>query len=324
MSTMRRTRLFALLAAAAAGPAAAVLAAAPAHNGQVAFRRFFDAAHRSGAIFLINPDGTGEHRLTHPPAGFVDAQDGPGDFSADGSRLVFTRSGHGHNALWTVNTATGAERRLTPAGSDDYDHGVYSADGRRIAFGRAQGPLKHDGLRVTLNVMAADGTHVRRLVDLNYKADLGRVAWSPDGSRIVYQAIRDRRTQQTHALFVIRSSGGRAHRIGPWRPAEFNTLDWSPDGTRLLIQLTPPGSSFGGDYATIRPDGSGRHQLTHLGPEATTGAARWSPDGNSIVFANRGVGGNDDIYVMRADGGGITAVTHTPAWESAPAWGPAR
>jgi TolB protein len=304
------------VAAALTTPIAAALAAAPAHNGQIAFRRFFDANHQRGAIFLINPDGRGERRLTHPPAGFVDAQYGPPDFSADGSRLVFTRSGHGPDALWTVD----------PAGSDGYDHGVYSADGRRIAFGRAQGPLKHGGLRVTLNVMAADGTHVRRLVDLNYEADLGRVAWSPDGRRIVYEAIRDGRTQQTHALFVIRSRGGRAHRIGPWRPAEFNTLDWSPDGTRLLIQLTPAGQSFGGEYATIRPDGSGLHDLTHLGPKATTGSARWSPDGASIVFANvsGGVDGNDDIYTMRADGTHITPVTHTPTWESAPAWGPAR
>jgi len=316
-----RKQLFALAAAAAAAvPTAAAIAAAPADNGQIAFRRFFDAKHRTGAIFLINPDGSGERQITHPPAGFIDSQYGPADFSADGSRLVFTRSGRGHDALWTVDTATGAERRLTPAGRDGYDNGVYSADGRRIAFGHVQGPLKHHDLRVTLNLMAADGTHVRRLVDLNYEADLGRVAWSPDGTLIVYVVAR--RTGQ--ALFVIAARGGRPRRISPWHKAEFNTLDWSPDGKRLLIQLTSFDSSFGGDYSTIRPDGSGRHQLTHFGPKATTGSARWSPDGASIVFANKGVGGNDDIYTMRADGSGITAVTHTPSWESAPAWGPAR
>ena len=57
---------------------------------------------------------------------------------------------------------------------------------------------------------------------------------------------------------------------------------------------------------------------------ANNGSARWSPDGTSIVFATDGVGGNDDIYVMRADGSAITPVTRTPSWESAPAWGAAR
>jgi Tol biopolymer transport system component len=320
---MRKILFFLTIAAAVAIPGAAG-ATAPGTNGQIAFRRFFDAGHRTGAIFLINSDGTGERQITHPPASAVDAQSEPPGFAPDGSKLVFTRSSrHGHDALWTVDNATGAERRLTPADKSEYGHGVYSADGRFVAFGHAEGPFKRNNLRVSLNVMAADGTHVRRLVDLGYRGDLGRVAWAPDGKRIVYDAARFG-SKPVHALFVVGARGGRPHRIGPWREAEANTLDWSPDGARVLIQWTPLDASFGGDYYTMRPDGSGLHRLTHFGPKATTGAAGWSPDGTSIVFANGGVGGNDDIYVMRADGSAITPVTQTPTWESAPAWGPAR
>jgi TolB protein len=319
---MRRIIFFLTIAATVAIPVAAG-ATAPGTNGQIAFRRFFDAGHRSGAIFLINSDGTGERQVTHPPAGAVDAQFGPPSFAPDGSKLVFTRSSrHGHDALWTVDTATGAERRLTPADKSEYGHGVYSPDGRLVAFGLAEGPVKHHNLRVSLNVMAADGTHARRLVDLGYSGDMERVAWSPDAKRIAYDAARFG-SKPAHALFVVAARGGRPHRIGPWRKTYFNTLDWSPDGARLLVQFTPLDASFGGDYYTIRPDGSGLHRLTHFGPAATTGAAGWSPDGTSIVFANAGVGGNDDIYVMRADGSSITPVRQTPTWESAPAWGAA-
>jgi Tol biopolymer transport system component len=295
-------------------------ATAPGRNGPIAFRRFFDNAHRRGAIFVINADGTGERQVTHPPTGYVDARFGPPGFSPDGARLVFTRSGRGHDALWTVDIAKGSARRLTPAGKGDYDHGAYSPSGRLVAFAHAQGPLKHNDLRATLDVMNTDGTRVRRLADLDYKGDLGRLAWSPDGRRIVYEVAR----RTGHALFVVSSRGGRPHRIGPWRKAEFNTLDWSPDGSRLLIQLTPFDASFGGDYSTVRPDGTGMRRLTHFGANAMTGAAGWSPDGTSIVFANGGVGGNDDIYVMRSDGSGVTSVTTAQTWESAPTWGPAR
>jgi TolB protein len=162
------------------------------------------------------------------------------------------------------------------------------------------------------------------VVDVGYRGDLGNIAWSPDGKRLVYDVARFGSKSVAHALFVVGARGGRPHQIGPWRRGEANTLDWSPDGARLLVQFTPPDSSFGGDYYTIRPDGSGLHGLTHFGPKATTGSAGWSPDGKSIVFANVGVGGNDDVYVMRADGTGITPVTDTPTWESAPTWGPAR
>lgn len=330
--SLRPGVLLALAVAAAVVPPAA-LAAPPGDNGQIAFRRFFDADHRSGALFLIDPDGTGERQVTHPPAGFIDAQNGPPDFAPDGSTLVFTRSGAGTDALWRVNADGTGEKRLSPKPrfahprghqiNQQNGNGVYSPDGRRIAFGRAEPPLRRHNLKVSLDTIGADGTHVRRLIDLGYHGDLGRIAWSPDGTRIAYEAARYGR-KPAHALFIVAARGGRPHRISPWRQAELNTLDWSPDGARLLISLLPLGSDFGGDYFTIRPDGGGLRRLTHFGPKATTGAARWSPDGTSIVFANAGVGGNDDIYVMHADGSAITAVTRTPAWESAPAWGAAR
>ena len=307
--------------------------ATPGKNGPLAFRRFFDAGHRSGAIFLINPDGTGERQITHPPTGAIDAQFDPPSFAHDGSKLLFTRSQAGTDSLWTVGADGGDERRLSrkprfahPVGhqvnQQNYD-GVYSPDGRRVAFGRADPPLRRNNLDASIDTMAADGTHVRRLVDLGYRGDFGRIAWAPDGRRIVYEAGRFG-SKFGHALFVVAARGGRPHRITPWRKVEVNTLDWSPDGAHLLIQTPPLDSDFGGDYYTIRPDGTGLRRLTHFGRKATTGSARWSPDGQAIVFANTGVGGNDDIYVMRADGSGITAVTQTPMWESAPAWGPAR
>lgn len=39
-----------------------------------------------------------------------------------------------------------------------------------------------------------------------------------------------------------------------------------------------------------------------------------------IVFADSGMGGNDDLYAMRADGGGVRRLTRTPQWESAAVW----
>ena len=47
----------------------------------------------------------------------------------------------------------------------------------------------------------------------------------------------------------------------------------------------------------------------------------WSPDGERIVFvSNRD--GNNEIYVMDADGGNLTNLTKHAANEFAPAWSP--
>lgn len=51
----------------------------------------------------------------------------------------------------------------------------------------------------------------------------------------------------------------------------------------------------------------------------------WSPDGRQIIFAttHQAVGASTDLFVMSADGTGITQVTHDPNWEDDADWGPA-
>jgi Tol biopolymer transport system component len=47
----------------------------------------------------------------------------------------------------------------------------------------------------------------------------------------------------------------------------------------------------------------------------------WSPDGGRIVFhSNRS--GNRDLYVINADGSGLTRLTDNPAGDGTPAWSP--
>src|SRR5437764_78409 len=100
----------------------AAKAAASAKNGQIAFRRFFDQAHRRGAIFLVSPDGTGERQITQPPADAIDAQFGPPSIAPDGSKVLFTRTQAGTDELWTVDVDDGHEQRISPM--PRFDHPV--------------------------------------------------------------------------------------------------------------------------------------------------------------------------------------------------------
>ena len=40
-----------------------------AANGQIAFRRYFNADQTKGALFTMNPDGSHIRQITHPPNG---------------------------------------------------------------------------------------------------------------------------------------------------------------------------------------------------------------------------------------------------------------
>jgi TolB protein len=51
-------------------------------------------------------------------------------------------------------------------------------------------------------------------------------------------------------------------------------------------------------------------------------APAWSPDSTRIVFTSDGADETGEIYVMNADGSGLTRLTDDPAYDAFPAWRP--
>ncbi len=73
-----------------------------------------------------------------------------------------------------------------------------------------------------------------------------------------------------------------------------------------------------GNLYSILPTGAGLKKLTATG---SVQGAQWSPDGTRIAFSDLR-SGNYDIYVMKANGSGVTRVTTSIANERNPTWSP--
>jgi WD40 repeat protein len=83
------------------------------------------------------------------------------------------------------------------------------------------------------------------------------------------------------------------------------SCDVSPDGAWLVLWASSPSE----DLLLIRPDGSELRQLTNdLARDRTP---FWSPDGSRILFASDR-SGKYEAWTIRADGSGLTQVTHLP------------
>jgi Tol biopolymer transport system component len=81
----------------------------------------------------------------------------------------------------------------------------------------------------------------------------------------------------------------------------------------FATEFTRPSQIF-----SMRPDGSGLRQLTHLKKGHSAKMPEWSPDGTRIAYVRDG-----QVWVMDADGSGKTRVTSTDGFrDKNPSWSP--
>ena len=132
-------------------------------------------------------------------------------------------------SLYIIPMSTGREvRRLTDAVSG----AAWSPDGQRLAF------AKVDGAGVALYSIAADGTDAKRLTtipratwDIDYvegdpaRAWVETVAWSPDGSKLLYTCAAP-----VSGICVVAVDGTPVSQA----PLDGLVAAWSPDGSQIV------------------------------------------------------------------------------------------
>src|SRR4051795_4698964 len=155
------------------------------------------------------------------------------------------------------------------------------------------------------------------------RADDAQSAWSPDGRRIAFKSRRNGNNE----LYVMDADGTDETRLtNSFRVSEGQPF-WSPDGRRLLFRKTPDNpivqeaDIWQIDVDPANPDP--RPVLERAGDERYPS---YSPDGSKIVF--RGDtdlvdhSGDEELYVMDADGTDIVRLTDNAVFDSAPAFSP--
>jgi TolB protein len=322
----RRPLLYATLTAlVVCGAAAAAAARAPGKNGEIVFRRYLDDGHQWGALYTVNPDGSGLRPLTHPPKGVLQTEP---VWSADGTRIAFEEDRRGTSSRVYLADADGSGLKPLGACSGScagQDAPAWSPDGSKLALGA--GSIRKEEVWI----VNANGTGLEQLTQRNDTTtagkDDGQPAWSPDGTRVAFvRHLAQPQPRGRTAIFVIGADGSGERQITPWKLDGGDHPDWSPDGTRLLFRSNSwnaPANALSNLYA-IRPDGSRLTELTHARAGEQYLSASYSPDGKWITFgASRGTAKNAKpaIYVMRANGSGMRQITRSKFWDSAPDWG---
>jgi Tol biopolymer transport system component len=296
--------------------------------------------------------GTASTAVSGAPVG------GPGEPEAaadelKGSKIAFSRlcavslppTGcaasveHQGAEIWTMNGDGSRQTQLTHNTTWDLAP-VWSPDGNTIAFYGVQYDVNDKPGQPHIYLVHPDDPGDQK--ELTYQvggADMpviGRFpSFSPDGTKIAF----DTGGGASGNIFVTNVDGsGMPTQLtfGTTSKPERNIRPaWQPpDGQKIAFVSRRNGCD---DIYVMNPDGTEVTQLTGTpqcdpssvpNPPADNAPA-WSPDGNKIVFQRTLPGadgqlsdGNDEIYVMNADGTDQTRLTYYPGRDDDPDWSP--
>ncbi|MCH2590372.1 MAG: S9 family peptidase [Planctomycetales bacterium] len=271
--------------------------------------------------------------------------------SPDGSRVLLTRSHVGEknqtvSNLWIVE----ADGSVRPFSSGDNDrHGRWSPDGSRVGFTSSR-----DKRRPQIYVLEANGGEARAVTDFP-EGSIGSWAWSPDG-RMLAVSFRQTDAGRTEAAEAEREENGSStppweidelfYRLdgdGYFGSARFRlhlvdtetgtqrmvfgrgtnpsfSFDWSPDSSELLVATNvsrePLLTPWKDELFRISAKTGKARRISGV-PDGWKSAARFSPDGQRVLFAGRegretwGVR-NTHLFSCRLDGSDLQNLTgHT-------------
>jgi TolB protein len=304
-----------LLAALAVSGAIAGAAAIPAHgtapgeNGRIVFQ---GNVGKGTQLFTIRPDGSGLAQVTHTPASQATEE---AAWSADGTKIAYSHDLHSRGR-GEIARADGSHphvitpRRFRFAGNPDW-----LPDGRALVIAALSAdPAEHRPCDQGLRLVTATGRLIRTITHhtgtpcRQERWDV-KPAVSPDGKRVAFVAS----SRDGNAICVIGLDGRGFKRLTSRADDDDNPV-WSPDGTKILFQTHhDPDRNRSGVAAnlfTIRPDGSGLTQITHLaGDGFYAGKGAWSPDGTQIVYHKIAPNDVNDLFLIDANGGNERQLT---------------
>jgi len=241
--------------------------------------------------------------------------------SADGRWLGYeiwtcgrTLACESEGGIWATN-ALGEDRQLTqecdPPDTCHPEVWAWSPQGATLAV--------YEGGEDVSKLFTIDPQTGDRTTIATPDADVSTIAWSPDGTSVIYAA---------HGLQSVDTTSGEITQLTDL-VGNVDTMEWSPDGTRLLLD----------DYLgernrvlVMNADGSDARVLVDQGAPQGPGAPAWAPDGSRIAYVTtpQSAGASHahfsfEVWVIGADGSEPTRIFHGECcigdWDG-PVWSP--
>jgi len=250
-------------------------------------------------LFTTDVKNKTPRKITQTSNGVIDYA-----LSPDASRVLYIlQTDDLENQIWLVDLSSGEDKKLSDCTDAICSGPVWSPDGNSIVF-------------ENMSLSASNATGLATLWSMDVRSGEAKPVfqesqlpganprWSPDGKWLSYAT--------TDSVRLYNLTTGENHVINSILGAAAN---WSPDGKKILYRdVIIQDNQF---ITQLFVYNLGSQTKTNISPDLgfENILAAWSPDGTQIAVVRRdlSVSRGDQIWVMRADGTGIRALTGTPA-----------
>lgn len=271
------------------------------------------ASYENGVANLYKADPNGENRTQITDFGIDDYWKIA--VSPDGMKILFVSEGGGFTTsqIWVVDADGENLENLTNDAQRFHEFPSWSPDGSQIAYHSYVSGGEGD-----IFVMNADGsrkTNVTNTPTGEYWPD-----WSPNGTTIAFHILE---SGIPSYISTINVDGTGQAVLFQDDAIHFGNPSWSPDGSKIAFRSNLE-SSVSWEICVADADGSNPKCLTDLrNNQVEHRFPTWSPDGNQLAFDSNRDGDSYNIYVINADGSGLTNITDDNSNSSFfPDWSP--
>jgi Tol biopolymer transport system component len=297
-----------LLMLASAGVVSAASPATPgASNGPA-------AGTPDRIVYAFGQPGTDLHVFTMAPDGTDVIQVTPFDshwgvWSPDGTRLAVPQAQADGRMTTMIIGWDGSDPRTLPLPDDSAQSlavAAWSADGTRIVY---DGFSDTDPSLNGIFTSDPDGGDLVRITTAEGGGHDVLLSFSPDGRSLL--VVRTPATGNLGDLYVMAADGSAMRRVTPegqqvWLTDWDVPATWSPDGASIAFTAFEGPDARSATFV-VGADGDEPVQVSDWGMYDT--GARFSPDGQWVLYDMALAGEQHDLFLVHPDGSGRVRLT---------------